>query len=339
MTTATGQFAVNFAVLSNANPYTANSNLSYGTADQHQILSAAIKPTGFTNRTTQYFNGTMTGSGTVKSKIEIGANPGSSDDIQISLVRSSDGAGYVLQINGASLNLYQTNDWTLTSASSLVGTTVTAPTTGDVVELWKDQSTNALTVWINGTQITAMNFTDATITSGLRPGFGFYPNNGNSATLLSFAADGVSVGSTGSGATTEASGDTASGSGVVPGFGSGSTTEASADSAASSGNVSSPTLTDVAQLTSKTALSGTELLAISDVNVAKSTTPNAILSLHWTGTGTVAALNALPKTLGKFALATNGRKSGEGASSGSGCPVWADGTNWRTFYDNSIVSA
>lgn len=147
---------------------------------------------------------------------------------------------------------------------------------------------------------------------------------------------------TGSGATTEASGDSATGSGTVPGFGTGASSEASGDSASSSGNVASPTLTDVSQLTSKSDLAGTELLAISDSNVAKSITVDAAISRFYVGSGTVAALNALAapkKILMRLAYATNGRRSGETAGNGTGCPVWSDGTNWRTFYDNSIVSA
>jgi hypothetical protein len=42
---------------------------------------------------------------------------------------------------------------------------------------------------------------------------------------------------------------------------------------------------------------------------------------------------------GTIAYASNGRKSGEGSGAGTGVPVWSDGTNWRTFYDNSVVAA
>lgn len=43
--------------------------------------------------------------------------------------------------------------------------------------------------------------------------------------------------------------------------------------------------------------------------------------------------------LGQTALATNGRKSGETAGNGTGVPVWYDGSNWLTYYDNSTVQA
>jgi hypothetical protein len=48
----------------------------------------------------------------------------------------------------------------------------------------------------------------------------------------------------------------------------------------------------------------------------------------------------LPTAVGiKKSFATNGRKSGEGVGAGTGIPVWSDGTNWRTYYDNSIAAA
>ena len=55
---------------------------------------------------------------------------------------------------------------------------------------------------------------------------------------------------------------------------------------------------------------------------------------------TVAALAAWTHTpTYGLAFATNGRKSAEGAGAGTGVPTWWDGTNWRTFYDNSITAA
>jgi hypothetical protein len=41
---------------------------------------------------------------------------------------------------------------------------------------------------------------------------------------------------------------------------------------------------------------------------------------------------------GTVAYASNGRKSGEGVGAGTGIPVWSDGTNWRTYYDNTVVA-
>lgn len=54
---------------------------------------------------------------------------------------------------------------------------------------------------------------------------------------------------------------------------------------------------------------------------------------------TVAALPTTNIGLYTVTFATNGRKSGEGGGAGTGVPVWFDGTNWRTFYDNAVVAA
>lgn len=56
-----------------------------------------------------------------------------------------------------------------------------------------------------------------------------------------------------------------------------------------------------------------------------------------------AVLSSLPAAstvpVGSFAYASNGRKSGESASAGTGIPVWCDGSAWRTYYDNSVAAA
>lgn len=42
---------------------------------------------------------------------------------------------------------------------------------------------------------------------------------------------------------------------------------------------------------------------------------------------------------GSYYFATDGLKSGEDSGSGTGVPVWTDGTSWLTFYDNTEVQA
>lgn len=56
-----------------------------------------------------------------------------------------------------------------------------------------------------------------------------------------------------------------------------------------------------------------------------------------TGAFSVASLPSNPPA-GSWAFATNGRKAGEGAGAGTGCPVYFQGT-WKTFYDNTTVLA
>jgi hypothetical protein len=42
---------------------------------------------------------------------------------------------------------------------------------------------------------------------------------------------------------------------------------------------------------------------------------------------------------GTTAFATNGRKVGQGAGSGTGVPVYKDSTGWRRYSDDTIVAA
>lgn len=56
------------------------------------------------------------------------------------------------------------------------------------------------------------------------------------------------------------------------------------------------------------------------------------------GVYTVANLPTTANT-GAIAHASNGRRTMELAGNGTGCPVWYDGSVWKTFYDNSTVAA
>lgn len=183
MTTATGEFAINFAPLSNANPYT-NASLTYGTGDQHQILSNVNKPTGFTGRTRHYYNGSMSASATIRAIIEVAANPGSSDD-HVLWIATTAGVGYFATLNGVNVAISHTVN------GGLVSTTITAPVSGDLVSLELNQSTHVLTLYVNG--VSVLNTTDSTTTAGLTAGYGFFPNNGNDATTRSFAVDGLAA--------------------------------------------------------------------------------------------------------------------------------------------------
>ncbi len=198
---------------------------------------------------------------------------------------------------------------------------------------------SAVLTLTNGAGTTIATYTDSS--SPLLSGdIGFFDNmNGATGLWDNVSMVGTSAGSTGSGATTETGSDTASGVGSVPSTGTGASVEGGPDTVSAPGSVATPTTVDVTVITNKAALSGTELFAMSDAGVAKSATGGAILSLFYAGSGTVTALAGVSKATFRIAFATNGRKSGEGAAAGTGCPVWSDGTNWRTFYDNSIVAA
>jgi hypothetical protein len=57
-------------------------------------------------------------------------------------------------------------------------------------------------------------------------------------------------------------------------------------------------------------------------------------------TYTVVTLPSAATTgTGAISYATNGRKAGEAAGAGTGCPVYSNGTSWLTFYGNTQVLA
>lgn len=61
--------------------------------------------------------------------------------------------------------------------------------------------------------------------------------------------------------------------------------------------------------------------------------------VHRLRTYTVATLPSASANPNAISYASNGRRVGEVSGAGSGIPVWNDGTNWRTYFDNSIVQA
>ena len=184
MTTVTGDFAVNVVPLGNANPYT-NGSLTYQTADQHQILSNIVKPTGFTGRTFHYYNAGFSGSATLRSKVEVGANPGGGDDIVLWIATAA-GVGYWATLNGTFINITHSTGGTLNSG------TITAPVNGDQLVFELVPATHVFTLYVNGSSV--LTATDSTTTASLVGGYGFFPNNSNSATVKSFAFDGITAG-------------------------------------------------------------------------------------------------------------------------------------------------
>lgn len=88
-------------------------------------------------------------------------------------------------------------------------------------------------------------------------------------------------------------------------------------------------------------------------SVVELVTGNAGASGYYTDSGTnqfkfyfpikatTVALEARGVTydkVGATAYATDGRKAAEGAGTGTGLPVWWNGTNWLTFHDNSTLA-
>lgn len=118
--------------------------------------------------------------------------------------------------------------------------------------------------------------------------------------------------------------------------------------------VLSPTLTDAiaaaqlsatqamgaatAAMTAETIVNNAESVALNAASSAAGSAAAAAASAS--GIGIVATVSGLPAGLeGQRAYATNGRKIGEGASAGSGVPVYFSSGSWRVVSSDQPVLA
>lgn len=184
MTTATGDFAINFAALANTNPLT-NANMTYLDAGRLAVTSGKTKCATNGVGALWRYSGTLSG-GTLRSKVEVGT-ASALGDVIFALLLDAAGNGYALQISGVNLSLKL---FTALSISGLVGGTAASAASGDVFQLEKIGTT--LNVIHNGS--TLFSTTDATYSSNLAPGIGFDSGNNNLSDAISWAGDGVSVG-------------------------------------------------------------------------------------------------------------------------------------------------
>jgi hypothetical protein len=189
MTTATGDFAVNFVPLGDVSPYT-NASLTYATADRFQITSNTLKPTAAGIGPAFLWNGAMTAAATIRSKVEVGTAHAGGDQIIALITDATAQNGYALRVNGTGCALSIITAGTFTGLLS--GTASTA-VSGTVFMLELVQATNTLTCYENGVQIGSMTTTDATHTTGLLFGLLMDPGNSNLSSVLSFAGDGIAV--------------------------------------------------------------------------------------------------------------------------------------------------
>lgn len=186
MTTATGDFAVNFVPLSNVDPYT-NASLSYVGTERFQILSNVLKPSLNGFGPLLRYNGSMTAGGNIRSKIEVGTASAGGDQI-IAIIVDSSYNGYGLRINGTGCAIAR---WDAGSYTGLISGTASTAASGTVFELERVHATNTLNAYCNGSLISGMSTVDATYTTGMSFGIAMYPDNSNLSDVLSFAGDGT----------------------------------------------------------------------------------------------------------------------------------------------------
>lgn len=188
MTTATGDFAINFVPLGNVTPYT-NASLTYVGSDRLQVLSNAVKDASGSFTPVCRYNGTMQSGATIRSKIEIGNN-GAGDAFMCQIVNSV-GTGYLLYTINATLLGIKYITAGVVQAGVIGSTGTYAGLTGNILMLELVQSTSTLNAYENGGLITGPGGVDTTTTSGLAFGLGIDAQNTNASTIRSFAGDGL----------------------------------------------------------------------------------------------------------------------------------------------------
>lgn len=186
MTTATGEFAVNYAGLGDSNPYT-NASLTYISTGRAQIASGVLRYASGNAEVAHRYNGAM-GSGEIRSKIELGTIGTGGDELGAAILNSS-GDGYAVKITGTTSAVCVRLE-ALAIADFPSSGTISAAT-GDVWELRRNG--NNFTVYQNGSIVSALSFTDSTVTTGLSFSPLIIANNTGAATLISFAGDGIAA--------------------------------------------------------------------------------------------------------------------------------------------------
>lgn len=191
--TVTGQFAINFAPLSDANPYSLPADFDQidGTGRIVSGLWRTADPA--TNTHAILDSGTYTFGNQVCAKIELGDAAGY-DGLWV-LVWDASGNGY-----GARLSFDTTLSSIRFDAGTGVGGTLltdtVTPVDGDQLMLCYTKSTGAVVVSYNGTPMPSLGFTDSTHAAlTLMAGFAQRPQDTGDGGIRSFAADGLAGGS------------------------------------------------------------------------------------------------------------------------------------------------
>lgn len=208
MSTATGEYAFDFSVQSNQNPFS-NANFTAGLGAA-QISSGLLQPNS--SCLYLYTGGTYDG-GPVESSVEINATAATDDEALVAVL-DENGDGYALEVRPAGVVILV---YTAYAVVDSAGTGTITFTANDLFNFKVTKGTpNTYIAKQNGSTITLSQTTDTKTLSNLRAGFGLNDNNVGSGRIKSFAVvDGLSVGSTGTLAATESGADTLAATGGV----------------------------------------------------------------------------------------------------------------------------
>lgn len=186
MSTATGDYALDFSGLSNQNPFS-NANFT-NIQNTMQVFSGLLSHIAYASATIAFTGGTYDG-GNVVAKAEVHDCGGGDDWVRIGVVDGNN-TGYWLEMNGTAAYIsYYANG----AYDSVVGT-ATMPTfvadSNFEIEVTKG-SPNAIAVRRNGSNVTFTASTHTATLGAMRAEWGIIPNNAGACTFKSIAVDGL----------------------------------------------------------------------------------------------------------------------------------------------------
>lgn len=191
MTTATGQFAIDYSGVGDVNPYT-NANLTQG-ATNSQVTSGLLVHVSFTNSIYMY-NGTMSGAGVATSKVEAHAS-GGDDGVRL-YVLDENNDGFVADIDGTAVIIPYFDNGAQTDVAATA--TLGSFTADDLFVFTVTKGTpNSFTLTQNGSGVTLSASTYSATLGTIKPGFGLQVNNSGACSIKSIAFDGLAAGGSG----------------------------------------------------------------------------------------------------------------------------------------------
>ena len=190
MTTVTGDIAVNFQALDDANPWTDADYavISSGGTNSFQVLSGVLLPNGSGPTVFRYIGGAPTG--VISAKAELNRDSTLYNDQAGPVIMDASGNGYYIRVNGPACTIRRFDAF-VDSGGSVVNPGNQTFSALSTFELTLDPSTGDLEIFLNGVSIGTGN--DTTYDTGLAAGAYKVDDNNNAGGIVSFAADGYAA--------------------------------------------------------------------------------------------------------------------------------------------------
>jgi len=198
-TTATGEFAFNFATQGNENPFV-DASFTDRLASDAQISGGLLTQVGFAHYLVAYTGGTYDG-GSITASVEVDAT--AVDDEVLVGALDENGDGFMLEISPTAVFVLV---YTAYAVVDSVGTASITFTADDLFEFTLTKgSPNTYSATQNGTPITLSQSSEAKTLGTMEAVWGFNVGNAGLGTIQSLAVvDGLSVGGGGGSAAARA---------------------------------------------------------------------------------------------------------------------------------------